>query len=585
MSRARPARRRMVGAAAALAVGLLTALAPSLGATDEAASGAVEILRIHVGRDADVTPLLERGVDLVESRTDDYLLAVGDESVAAQLRRDGYRVTIDRQLPAQRPIGGAQGATTAETYAAGYRTVAEHYQHLDTVVANYPALATTVDYGDSWKKTTGQGGADLRALCITNRQAGDCALAPGSTKPRFLMMAAIHARELSTSELAYRWIDYLTQNYNTNADVTWLVNNTELWVVPVVNPDGRVVVEAGGNAPYLQRKNVNNTAPGSSVCANPPTVSSQVGVDLNRNASTPNWGGLGTSTNPCDQTFKGASAASEPEQQALQQLFSQLFPDTKGPARTDAAATTTRGAMVSLHSYANLVLLPYGDAKTGGYAPNDTALRSLAFRMSYFNGYQAGTGDEVLYATTGTTDDWIYGTLGVPGFTIEVGPSSGSCSGFTPAYSCQDSTFWPKNLSTFLYLAKAAASPYVTALGPTSSAVAVNSASVTLGTSVTLTANVNDAAFGTFGPGASGRPNPTGQAISGARYAIDALPTVAATTTAMTAADGAFNATSENVRASVPTSALTRGRHTLYVQGKDSAGNWGTISAVFLTVT
>ncbi len=220
------------------------------------------------------------------------------------------------------------------TYFGGYRTVAEHYAHLDSVATTYPNLTTVYDYGDSWRKVNNlPNGHDLRVMCITNKQAGDCALNPNSTKPRFLLVAAIHARELTTAEMAWRWIDYLTQNYNVDADVTALLDYNEIWVVPTLNPDGRQIVELGGNNPYTQRKNARDTG----ACSYPPTSSSQDGVDLNRNASTDNWGGAGTSASVCNLTYKGASAASEPEQQAFETLAAQLFPDTKGPGRNDPA--------------------------------------------------------------------------------------------------------------------------------------------------------------------------------------------------------------------------------------------------------
>ncbi|MGI9301246.1 MAG: hypothetical protein ACR2RB_00860, partial [Gammaproteobacteria bacterium] len=106
----------------------------------------------------------------------------------------------------------------------------------------------------------------------------------------------------------------------------------------------------------------------------------------------------------------------------------------------------------------------------GGVTPNDGDLRDLAFRMSHYNGYQTGTGPEILYGVTGATDDWVYGQLGVPAFTYEVGPQFGSCSGFTPAYSCVDSQFYPENRDALLYSIKVAGSPYVTPAGPTAGA-------------------------------------------------------------------------------------------------------------------
>ncbi|MEO6062469.1 MAG: M14 family zinc carboxypeptidase [Thermoflexales bacterium] len=530
------------------------------------------VVRVYVNSQFDTLRLVNGGWDVLEARGKDYLLVMADEATIKALRDQKFTVEIDQTID-----GSALNAPF--TYYGGYRTVAEHYAHLDQVVAAYPALAAQIDYGDSWRKANGlANGHDLRAICITNRQPGDCALNPNSAKPRFLLMAEIHARELTTSEMAWRWIDYLTQNYNVDADVTMLLDSTELWVIPLVNPDGRQIVETGGSSPYLQRKNARDTG----ACSNPPTASNQDGVDLNRNASTDNYGGAGTSTSVCTQTYRGTGPASEPEEQAMESLFAQLFQDTKGPARTDPAAANTKGIFITLHTYGNLVLLPYGDATTGGYAPNDAALRHLAFRMSNYNGYQTGTGDEILYPTTGTTDDWVYGKLGVPGFTFEMGPTSGTCSGFTPAYSCQDSTFWPLNRPAFLAAARNAREPYLSPAGPVAASLGLSAATVPQGTASTLTANLNDNLYGNAA-GSVGRP--TAQAIADAEYYIDTPPWAGGTPIPMSASDGAFNATSENATASVSTASLSAGRHTLFVRGRDAGNTWGAVSAIFLTVT
>ena len=56
------------------------------------------------------------------------------------------------------------------------------------------------------------------AICITKRRpnTNDCALTPDTDKPRFVLMAAIHARELTTSELAWRWMDELVNDYDVD---------------------------------------------------------------------------------------------------------------------------------------------------------------------------------------------------------------------------------------------------------------------------------------------------------------------------------------------------------------------------------
>ncbi|MBP2327489.1 hypothetical protein JOF56_007874 [Kibdelosporangium banguiense] len=384
--------------------------------------------------------LSEAGFD-VEHGAGGPVQVVGDQGVANRLMGLGYRPvkydTVYKQVVASR------AEVAADTYYGGYHTVTAHENHLTSVAAAYPALTQVFDIGDSWRKTRGQGGHDIWAICITKKKAGDCALNPNSAKPRFALIAQIHARELATGELAWKWIDHVTKGYGTDAEVTSILDTTELWVVPIVNPDGVDIAASGGNQPLMQRKNANNT--GAS-CSTP-----SYGIDLNRNSSF-KWGGAGTSR--CGETYQGTGAASEPETKALETWFKQLFPDQRGPGDNDVAPVTTKGVMITAHSYGNLIMPPWG--WTWNANPNAAGLAALGNKMKAFNGYTVvAEGD-----TTGTTDDFTYGNLGIASYTFELGSGSGSCGGFFPQYSCMDSLFWPKNKGALLTAAKAAKAPY-----------------------------------------------------------------------------------------------------------------------------
>ena len=137
----------------------------------------------------------------------------------------------------------------------------EIYAFLDQKVAQFPNLVEKIDIGDSWCKAnpgscvlpSPWNGYDLFVLHITNRNI------PGP-KPVFWADGNIHAREIATPEVVMRMIDYLLNNYDTNADVRWLVDYHDIWLMPEVNPDGHHIVEAGGggNSPDHDRKNGNN---------------------------------------------------------------------------------------------------------------------------------------------------------------------------------------------------------------------------------------------------------------------------------------------------------------------------------------
>lgn len=113
----------------------------------------------------------------------------------------------------------------------------------------------------------------------------------------------------------------------------------------------------------MQRKNVDDSAGG---CA-----AGDAGVDLNRNSSF-QWDVK--QGEPCDETYPGVKAASEPETVAIQGLLDRIFRDTKGGVGEPPSVDTT-GVLLSLHSFGNDILAPYGYTNTD--APNKAALVAL----------------------------------------------------------------------------------------------------------------------------------------------------------------------------------------------------------------
>ena len=178
----------------------------------------------------------------------------------------------------------------------------------------------------------------------------------GGQKPVLFLMANIHAREITTPELAMRFLDLLLEDYGTDADITWLVDYHEIWIVPTANPDGHWVVELGelpkyGSAPFYQRKSARqaNFLDGVDDCLIwPPGESTHSGVDLNRNHSFA-WGGDGSSPEPCSAVFRGPGPASESETARLEALVRALVPDQRGPEMDDPAPDDTTGLFITLH--------------------------------------------------------------------------------------------------------------------------------------------------------------------------------------------------------------------------------------------
>ncbi|SHH00245.1 M14 family zinc carboxypeptidase [Streptoalloteichus hindustanus] len=583
----RPTRTRRALAATAAALAAVTALAvtaPASAATDPAAAPTTELLTVtSPGEDPALLAqrLVESGLDVV-TRDGDKVVVVGSEHTREQLDQLGVQTVHARPVPvaaptestAAYPLPSRLADRQYPTFYGGYRTVQGFHQFVADVAQRYPELARRVSYGDSWQRTQDRSkGNELTALCLTARPDQGCQLRPDSAKPRFLLMAQIHAREITTGETAWRFVTRLLDGYRADAEVTAVLDGTEVWVVPQVNPDGIETVQEGlgagdvaGSSRAWQRKNRDdsNSEP---PCAGPWQVS-QEGIDLNRNWDS-HWGGAGTSKNPCSLVYPGPKPASEPETTALAALFERLFPDQRGPADTDAAPANARGAMVTLHTYGNLVLFPWGHDKNVK-TPNDAGLRSMAFRMSHFNGYNTGQPGEVLYNASGGTDDWTYDKLGIASFTYEIGPGSGDCTGFFPEYRCQDK-FWELNGSALLYAAKSARSPYTTSLGPTISNVNVQRAH---GPWASVGAKADDNAYG-----GKGVNRPAAQKVVAAEAYVGKAPweggvpqTLRVNGDGSTVdVGGVFDATGDT------------GEHRLvYVRAKDADGNWGPVTAAWL---
>ncbi|WP_020535300.1 M14 family metallopeptidase [Lewinella cohaerens] len=203
-----------------------------------------------------------------------------------------------------------------------------------------------------------------------------------SVEPEVLYTALHHAREPNslTQMVFYMW--YLLENYESDQEVRYLVDNTELYFLPCINPDGYIFNETtepdGGG---MWRKNFRDNDDGST------------GVDLNRNYGY-QWGfdDEGSSPNPSSSTYRGTEAFSEPETQAVR------------------AFCQEHEFIVALnyHTYGDLLIYPWGysDSPTVD-APTFNTLGKV---MTIQNDYIKGTGSETVgYVVNGDSDDWMYG--------------------------------------------------------------------------------------------------------------------------------------------------------------------------------
>ncbi|MBI3891630.1 MAG: zinc carboxypeptidase [Candidatus Wallbacteria bacterium] len=254
-----------------------------------------------------------------------------------------------------------------------YHTLAEVKQEIDGYAAAHPDLARVSTIGK-----TGEG-RDIWAIRIaSNPQDGQ--------KPAFLFTGAHHAREWISIEVPMAIIKNLIEGYYAEPAIKALVDSREVWVVPVVNPDG---VQFSQTQYKMWRKNRRDNGGGV------------FGVDPSRNYGY-KWGGEGASPSPDSETYRGPSAFSEPEPQAIRDL---------SKAKKFVSA-------ISFHSYSELVLWPWG--YTNEPSRDAAAFVKFGKAMAEFNHYTPEQSIE-LYPTTGDFDDFMYGELGVLAYTIELG--------------------------------------------------------------------------------------------------------------------------------------------------------------------
>jgi carboxypeptidase T len=252
-----------------------------------------------------------------------------------------------------------------------------------------------------------------------------------------ILMGLHHAREHLSSEIAIMFVEHLLGNKSIPA-IAELLDKRDLWILPMVNPDGGEFDIKTGVYQYW-RKNRRNNGDFS------------FGVDLNRNYGF-QWGTGGSSKFGFADTFMGKQPFSEPETQAVRDFIKNL-PNVK--------------VLLSLHTFSELVLYPWGHTKNKIADSKDIQIfETMAKTMAKWNGYKPMQSSG-LYIASGDTCDWAYGELGIYAFTFELSPASSlGAQGFYPGAQIIDRVF-QANIKPFLYMLELADDPARSISGPT----------------------------------------------------------------------------------------------------------------------
>ncbi len=282
----------------------------------------------------------------------------------------------------------------------GFYTLDEIMSELDDMAAMYPDLISTraVISND----TLTHEGRNLYWVKISDNPDVD------EDEPELLYTSVHHAREPIGAQQMIFYMWHLLENYNTDTDIQTLVNNTEMFFVAVVNPDGyEYNYTTSPNGGGMWRKNRRDNNDGTH------------GVDINRNYGY-KWGydNDGSSPNTLDETYRGPSAFSEPATKNMR----------------DFCNEHEFKIALNYHAYSSLLLYSWGWTPD---LPEDNELFSNhASLMTAENNYTTGPANTTIYGTNGDSNDWMYGEQNtkdkIYAYVPEVG---GNSDGFWPSVS------------------------------------------------------------------------------------------------------------------------------------------------------
>jgi len=324
------------GVAVLIVLGLLVPVAASGYPRDDA--GVVEV---DIDTRADIHRLNELGMDIMNVRDGVAEIAAVPSEVDV-LWANGFRprVVLENMRDAVKSLDLPDRGV--------YHSYTELTADMATWAATYPSITELVSIGQSYQ------GRELWALKITDNPTVE------EFEPEIQWIGCHHGDETISVEVCYYMIDYLLRSYGTSPQVTWLVDTREIWIIPMLNPDGHTA--------------------GSRYNAQ--------GTDLNRNYLC-----------PCG--CNAGSAFSAPESSALRDFNVGMNPVT------------------SLTFHSGAVYVNYLWDYTYAATPDEPMIITISDGYGSYSGLPVTNGAD-WYIAHGTCQDWCYDTRGEIDTTIEL---------------------------------------------------------------------------------------------------------------------------------------------------------------------
>ncbi|XP_066504974.1 carboxypeptidase A1-like [Hoplias malabaricus] len=259
-----------------------------------------------------------------------------------------------------------QPRSTDDFNYASYHTLSEINSFIDMLVQENPNLVSKLVIGQSYE------GRPLNVLKFST----------GANHPGIWIDTGIHSREWVTQASGTWFAKKIVSDYGSDAALTAILDKFDIFLEIVTNPDGFHFTHTS-NRMWRKTRKPNSGSP----C---------IGVDPNRNWDA-GFGGPGSSNNPCNQTYHGPYAHSEPEVKAIVD-----FVISHGNLK----------AFVSIHSYSQMLLYPYGyirDPCTDRAELDALAKKAITdLKSLYGTNYKYGSIIDTIYQASGGTIDWTY---------------------------------------------------------------------------------------------------------------------------------------------------------------------------------
>ncbi len=341
----------------------------------------VKITSWNIETDVKTLNNLNVSIDYVNKSTNTIIVYVRDENEFSKILSHGF---IAEMLPNEARAYASQlweDTKDSDDPLRAYYSYDEYIQYMQQTALNYPSICSLVQIG-----TSVQNRPILFMKISDNVNIAEA-------EPEFKYVSSIHGDEVVGYDLLIKLIGLLTSQYGTNPRITALVNSTEIWISPMINPDGFVL---------QQRFNAS-------------------GIDLNRNYPMPNGVQHPDGNNWAQETV-------------LMMNFLE-----------------SRNFVLSANFHGGALVMNYPWDYTYALAPDDALLQQAALSYSTHNSSMYNstefpygiTNGAAWYVITGSYQDWNYGLTSNIDITCEV-------SNVKWPASSQLDTYWNLNQESLL---------------------------------------------------------------------------------------------------------------------------------------